>query len=92
VNPPEPHGGSCCVLAFGKALSVPPGAQLALEDYARTLAKADAATVLTAADPSRIEGVHLCGVRAAPDESVREDVEAFARELVAHPGDGLGWS
>jgi hypothetical protein len=36
--------------------------------------------------------VHLCGAPAPPGGPLREDLEAFARELVARADEGLGWS
>jgi hypothetical protein len=88
----ERPGQGCYEFTFQAALPVPAGAQVALEDYARALARAAAAALITGSDLSGVQGVHLCGAEAAPDDSVREDVEAFARELVARAGDGLGWS
>jgi hypothetical protein len=78
---------------FAATLAVPPGAQPALEDYARALASARAAAVIgSTAGPARVAGVHLCGAPVPPAEPVREDLEAFARELVARADEGLGWS
>ena len=88
----ERPGERCREFSFQAVLPVSAGAQVALEDYARALAGAASAALITAGDPSQVQGVHLCGTQGAPDDSVREDVEAFARELVARAGDGLGWS
>ncbi len=72
---------------------MPPAAQPALEDYARALAGAGTAAVLaSAAVPEAVAGVHLCAAPVSPGEAVREDLEAFARELVARADEGLGWS
>jgi hypothetical protein len=81
----------CWELPLGGDLELPPGAQVALEDYARTLAGASAATVVPASDPARVQAVHLCGA-PPPTDAVRQDVLAFARELAQRAGDGLGWS
>jgi hypothetical protein len=81
----------CWELPLGSGLELPPGAQVALEDYARTLCGAAAATVVPAKDLARVLCVHLCGA-APPVAAVREDVLAFARELAQRTGDGLGWS
>jgi hypothetical protein len=78
---------------FAATLPVSPGAQPALEDYARALAGASAATVIgSAASPATVAGVHLCGAAVPPGGPLREDLEAFARELVARADEGLGWS
>jgi hypothetical protein len=82
----------CWELPLGDGLALPPGAQVALEDYARALAGAAQAAVVPAEEASRVRAVHLCGTAAPPAASVREDVAAFARELAGREGDGLGWS
>lgn len=81
----------CWELPLGSGLELAPGAQVALEDYARALAGAAAASLVPAKDPARVASVHLCGA-APPSDAVREDVAAFARELAQRSGDGLGWS
>jgi len=86
----EQPGPDCVEIAFGGLYAVPPGGEVALEDYARALAGAKAAVAIAAAD-GRLRGVHLCK-SGSPAAAVREDVEAFARELAGRPGDGLGWS
>lgn len=80
-------------MLFGTTLPVPPGAQPALEDYARALASANVAAVIgSGAGPATVAGVHLCGAPVPPGGPLREDLEAFARELVARADEGLGWS
>ncbi len=81
----------CWEVPLGSGLDLAPGAQVALEDYARTLTGASAASLVPAQDPARVLSVHLCGA-APPSDAVREDVVAFARELAQRSGDGLGWS
>lgn len=81
----------CRELWFATELTVPEAAQPALEDYARAASGAEAAAVVPGEHPGRVRAVHLCGARGE-DESVRRDVEAFARELGARAGEGLGWS
>jgi hypothetical protein len=81
----------CWELPLGSGLELPAGAQVALEDYARTLCGAAAATVVPAKDSERVLCVHLCG-SAPPVAALREDILAFARELAQRSGDGLGWS
>ncbi len=72
---------------------MPPAAQPVLEDYARAVAGAGAAAVLgSAAEPEAVAGVHLCRAAAPPSEAEREDLEAFAGELVSRADEGLGWS
>jgi hypothetical protein len=82
----------CRELSFAAELTVPEAAQPALEDYARAASGAEAAAVVPGEHPGRVRAVHLCGARGGEDESVRRDVEAFARELGARAGEGLGWS
>ena len=87
----EPAGPGCCELTFAEALAIPASPQVALEDYARALARATQAAVITHTDGA-VLGVHLCGVEEVPDDAARSDLEAFARELVSRADDGLGWS
>lgn len=82
----------CCELWLEAELLLPSAAQVALEDYARELVGASAATLVPGAGASRVRGVHLCGTASPPADSVRADVLAFARDLAARGGDGLGWS
>ena len=76
----EPHA----VSAFGL---------VALEDYARELTRASAAEALLApGEGERLVGIELEAPEVAPQGSVLDDIEAFARELAERTGDGLGWS
>lgn len=82
---------SCEELLFARACAVPPAGLVALEDYARAAAQAEAAeAVPDPDDPSLVRGVHVC--RPTAPEPWKDDVEAFARELAQRAGDGLGWS
>jgi len=89
VSRDEP-GPDCVELVFRGFYSVAPSGEVALEDYAREVAAARAASVLAAED-GRVRGVHLCAPGLAT-AALREDVEAFARELAGRGGGGLGWS
>jgi hypothetical protein len=76
----EPHA----VGAFGV---------VALEDYARELTRAAGAEALMApGEGERLIGLALDSPLVAPQGSVLDDIEAFARELAERAGDGLGWS
>ena len=67
--------------------------EVALEDYARVLARAQAAEAVTAAgEPGRVEGVHLCGAPQPLAPATLADIEGFARSLLALRAGGLGWS
>jgi hypothetical protein len=80
-------------LAFADALALSDEAALALEDYARVLARAAGAEVIRApagAAEGRVAGVRLAGARATPE--ARADIEAFAHGLARGEGGGLGWS
>jgi hypothetical protein len=80
-------------LAFSRPYHLGPAAEVALEDYARVLARAAMAEVLEApGEPGGLRGVRLLRPAVDPDQAVRDDVEAFARELAAPAGEGLGWS
>jgi hypothetical protein len=86
-------GGACFELSFGGSYAVGAGRQVALEDYARALTRADGAEAIPApGDPGRLRGLHLCAPAEPPRGVVLEDIEAFAREMARRAGDGLGWS
>jgi hypothetical protein len=83
----------CVELLFARRYALGPSAEVALEDYARALARATAAEAFAdAVDPQQLTGVHLCSPATPPHEGVLEDIEAFARELSEHRRSGLGWS
>lgn len=80
-------------LGFSRPYHLAPAAEVALEDYARVVARAATAEALEAPEePGSLLGVRLLGPAADPDQAVRDDVEAFARELASPAGEGLGWS
>jgi hypothetical protein len=85
------HGPGCQEVLFRSP--VPAGGEVALEDYARALARATGAEALATADePTRLRGVHLCGLGSPLEPGAEEDIEAFARDLAERSGGGLGWS
>ncbi len=87
-------GAGCYDLAFQAAYPIDETAEVAVEDYARTLTQSRAAEAVRRADePSMIEGVHVCGLGAPLTQAIVTDLEDFARG-VAMPdnGSGLGWS
>jgi hypothetical protein len=77
------------------ALERPLGAAavVALEDYARELTQAKAASALFA-DPAgeRLLGLALEAPALAPEGAVLEDIQAFAQDLAEQVGLGLGWT
>lgn len=85
---------TCHDLAFRAGYAIDDPAEVALEDYARVLTRAESAEAMrSAADPSRVEGVHVCGFQALPTPQLLTDLEDFARDLAHHAGGGgLGWS
>ena len=87
-------GPDCYDLSFQAGYPLSEPAQVALEDYARELTRARAAEALRSAeDPSRVRGVHVCGLAATLDGRLMTDIEDFARGLALRGGGGgLGWS
>lgn len=83
----------CIDLPFGAPYVMADPAEVALEDYARTLSRARGAEAIRAdEDPKRITGVHLCGLSLPLSPTAMGDIEAFARDLQGDSGNGLGWS
>ncbi|HET7294694.1 MAG TPA: hypothetical protein VFM88_19890 [Vicinamibacteria bacterium] len=84
----------CFDLSFQARYPIAEAGEVALEDYARVLARARAAFGLRASDdPGSVRGVHVCGLQATPTASLVTDLEDFARSLVSGAaGGGLGWS
>ena len=68
--------------------------EVALEDYARVLARAESAEALHQdAQPERVRGVRLVGPAVEVTPSLRADIEDFARDLASRGGgNGLGWA
>ncbi len=83
----------CFDLAFQAAYPLAEAAEVALEDYARALARSREAEALRKADdPAMVAGVHVCGLGATLTQAVLTDIEDFARNLVVpRSGGGLGW-
>jgi hypothetical protein len=82
---------ACVDLVFGRRYAVGASGQVALEDYARALTRADGAETVPAPDGG-VGGLHLCAPAEPPRAAALEDIEAFAREMAERAGDGLGWS
>jgi hypothetical protein len=87
----RPEAG-CFQIDFETPLAVTDAAEVALEDYARTVTRARAAEALRSAAEGPVGGVHLCGLAGPVGAALARDVEDFARSLVAGGGGGLGWS
>ncbi len=85
---------SCQELTFRAGFALDDPGEVALEDYARALTRAQGAeAVRDALDPARVKGVHVCGLASPPDPAILSDLEAFARDLAVHrEGSGLGWA
>jgi hypothetical protein len=100
VNTPEtPPGpasaeGLVSELHFETGYAIDSPGEVALEDYARVLARAETADALRAeGGPARITGLRIAAARAALTAAVRRDIEDFARDLARRGGgSGLGWA
>jgi hypothetical protein len=89
----ETTGGACLEVSFGGTYRIGDAGQVALEDYARELTRAEGAEAIFAPSDTRgLAGLHLCGPLVPPRGAVLEEIEAFARNLAHRAGDGLGWS
>jgi hypothetical protein len=84
----------CYELTFKAGYPIAEPAEVALEDYARSVTRArEAEGVRSADDPAMVTGIHVCGPRQAPTPVLVNDVEDFARSLTSGPQrGGLGWS
>lgn len=81
------------VVPFREAHPMDEPSEVALEDYARVLTRSRAAEAMPAPGaPGIVAGVHLCGARAPLAPAAIEDIEGFARSLLAGRAGGLGWS
>ncbi len=84
--------GDCVEVIFGASYVISDLAEVALEDYARALARARAVEAIRSGEgDGRVTGLHLCGLPAPPAPTATADIEAFARDLQDHRGNGLGW-
>jgi hypothetical protein len=91
MTQPDPAGR--VAIRFREPRTVGAFGLVALEDYARELTQARAAEALVApGEGERLVGLELEAPAIAPQGSVLDDIEAFARELAERAGDGLGWS
>jgi len=93
VSRARPAAG-CRDLPFRAAYALDEPGEVALEDYARTVARAGAAELVRAeGSPGAVTGVHVCEAGAALSEASARDIEDFARDLaVGTATGGLGWS
>ena len=83
----------CYLLGFQGAYPIDEPAEVALEDYARALTRAQGAEAVRATDdPSMVKGVHVCGIGTALTQALTGDLEDFARGLTPTGSSGLGWS
>jgi hypothetical protein len=88
----RPEAG-CILVSFEEAHPMDEPSEVALEDYARVLTRAQAAEAVPAAgEPGMIDGVHLCGAAQPLSPVTIADIEGFARSLLAGRAGGLGWS
>ena len=91
MTEPDPSGR--VVIRFREPHTVGAFGLGALEDYAREQTRARAAVgVVATGEGDRRVGLELEAPVIAPQGSVLDDIEAFARELAERAGDGLGWS
>jgi hypothetical protein len=89
----EPDPSRRVAIRFREPHTVGAFGLVALEDYARELTRARAAeAVIAPGEGERLVGLELEAPVIAPQGSVLDDIEAFARELAERAGDGLGWS
>ncbi len=79
---------------FQTAYAIDAPGEVALEDYARVLARAESAEALRKdSEPDRVAGVRLVGPATEGTPSLRADIEDFARDLANRGGgSGLGWA
>jgi hypothetical protein len=82
------------LVPFREAVRLDDPAEVALEDYARAVARArEAEAVRSGGEGSPVTGVRLAGMASSPTPQMRSDIEDFARDLAFRgEGSGLGWS
>ena len=87
--PPDPFE-----VPFRAAYALSEGGEVALEDYARVLAKAEGAEALRSqGNPALVGGVRLRAAAALITDGLARDIEDFAQGLAHGRTDGgLGWS
>jgi len=85
------------LVPFREPVALDDPAEVALEDYARAVARAREAEAVRAAGEgsgvaSTVTGVRLTGIASPPTPAMRSDIEDFARDLALRgEGSGLGW-
>ncbi len=81
-------------LHFERGYPIDSPGEVALEDYARVLTRAEAAEALRSPDASeQVTGVRIAAAGTALTAAVRQDIEDFARDLARRGGgSGLGWA
>jgi hypothetical protein len=91
--PPDGPRAGCFEVVLREPLALGEPAQVALEDYARSLTRAGAAEVLRGGEAALVTGVHVCEAPSRPSQAALADIEAFAAGLAeAGQSAGLGWS
>jgi hypothetical protein len=79
-------------LAFQRAYTLDDPGEIALEDYARVISRAEGAEAMRGAD-RQVSGVRLRGVAGLLSATAARDIEDFARDLaIRGGGSGLGWA
>jgi hypothetical protein len=79
-------------LAFRTGYELDDLGEMALEDYARVLGRAQTAEAVRGAD-ERVSGVRLRDASEPPSAAACRDIEDFARDLAGRGGgSGLGWA
>jgi hypothetical protein len=83
----------CIELSFKSPVTLAEAGQVALEDYARALMRAEKAETILAAGGG-VSGVHVCRSEAGQAPALLRDLEDFALDLArrAEGSGGLGWS
>jgi hypothetical protein len=90
----EAAGGPGVLVSFSAAVELDDPSEVALEDYARAVARAEEAEAVRGpGEPGPVTGVRLRGAAALPTPGMWTDIEDFARDLASRTGrTGLGWS
>ncbi len=79
-------------LAFQGTYGLDDAGEMALEDYARVVSRAQGAEAVRDAD-LKVNAVRLRGAAGPLSEAAARDVEDFARDLALRGGgSGLGWA
>jgi hypothetical protein len=90
----EPAGGSEVLVSFERPVALDDAEEVALEDYARVVARAREAKAVRGPGPTGpVTAVRLGAVSGPPTPQMRTDIEDFARDLAERGGrTGLGWT